>query len=130
MSLIYEIDRNKNELHVIAEGTIRLSDIQVHLQQEREDLVLPWKELIDGRSAALDLSAGEVRWVVQWLRDLSRSGRLGPTAVVVSNDVSYGIMRMLQVLVEDVCPIYPFRDLAEAERWLQAQARAPGLGNS
>jgi hypothetical protein len=29
------------------------------------------------------------------------------------------MMRMLQMLVEDVCIVQPFRDLGEAERWLR-----------
>jgi hypothetical protein len=31
----------------------------------------------------------------------------------------YGVIRMLQMLVEDVCIVQPFRDIEEAERWLR-----------
>ncbi|HEY6147960.1 MAG TPA: hypothetical protein VIZ69_09690 [Thermoanaerobaculia bacterium] len=52
--------------------------------------------------------------------ELGRVHALGPTAVIVCNDVSYGILRMLETLVEDVCDVRPFRDRADGEAWLQS----------
>jgi len=119
MSITYEIDRERNELRVTAWGTITFAEVSAHLLRERQDLVLPWKELIDARSAAPELSSPDVRRIVDLLRDAARTNRLGPTAVVVSTPVAYGMMRMLQILVEDTCIIHPFRVLAEAEQWLR-----------
>ena len=78
----------------------------------------PHRELIDARRAVVRLSSAEAQEIVELLRSLSRSHPLNRIAVVVSTDVAYGVMRMLQTLVEDVCVVQPFRDLAEAERWL------------
>lgn len=52
-------------------------------------------------------------------RHLGQQGVLGPTAIVVADDVTYGMLRMLQTLVEDVCLVWPFRSFPEAEAWLQ-----------
>jgi len=123
MGITYRIDRERNELRAIAEGTVTLADVRAHLLKEWNDLALPYRELIDARRAEIDLSPGEVRSITELLRDYSRSNRLGPTAVVVSAEVAYGMMRMLQMLVEDVCIVHPFRDLAEAEHWLAAWSR-------
>ena len=73
------------------------------------------------------LSREEVEGAVERLRELGRVNALGPTAVVVGNDVSYGILRMLETLVEDFCDVRPFRNRAEAEGWLETmpQARPP-----
>ena len=38
--------------------------------------------------------------------------------MLVSTDFQFGIMRMVEMLVEDVCLIKPFRTEADAERWL------------
>jgi hypothetical protein len=46
---------------------------------------------------------------------------LGPTAVLVSDDVAFGVIRMLEVLVEDICEVRSFRDEQEARAWLAAQ---------
>lgn len=96
-----------------------MAESRAHLQRERRDLALTHRELIDARRAMVGLSATEVREVVELLRSLSRSYRLGRTAVVVSSDVAYGIVRMLQVLVEDICDVHPFLDLGAAEQWLR-----------
>jgi hypothetical protein len=44
---------------------------------------------------------------------------LGPTAVVVGDDAAFGMMRMFQMLLEDVALLRPFRVLADAEDWLR-----------
>ena len=82
------------------------------------DCALPYKELIDARNAVVRLSSSDLQQFVELLRSLARSRRLGPTAVVVSTDVAYGILRMLQILVDDVCVVQPFRELAAAALWL------------
>jgi hypothetical protein len=91
--------------------------------------LLPYRELIDAHGAIIKLSAQEVREVVALLRSMSykrgfnisfNPRPLGPTAVVVSSDVAFGVMRMLETLVEDVCIIKPFRDIPGAEQWLDA----------
>lgn len=38
---------------------------------------------------------------------------------MVSTVVGFGVMRMFDILVEDVCVIRPFWDMEEAERWLR-----------
>ncbi len=117
--LSHSIDPDRKEVTTIAEGTVTLADVRTHLQREREDSALPYRELIDARHAVVRFSAAEVQEIVRLLRSHARNHRLGRTAIVVSSDVAYGIMRMLQMFVEDVCVVQPFRDLATAESWLR-----------
>ena len=108
----------RNKATRIAKGTITLAEVRAYLLRDLKDSEPPYRELIDARGAVVKLSSAEVQEIVELLRSLSRSYRLGRIAVVVSTDVAYGMMRMLQILVEDVCVVQPFRDVAEAERWL------------
>jgi hypothetical protein len=117
--LSHTVDSDRKEVTTIAEGTVTLADVRIHLQREREDMALPFRELIDARHAVVRLSAAEVQEIVRLLRNHARNYRLGRTAIVVSTDVAYGILRMLQMFVEDVCVVRPFRDLATAESWLR-----------
>ena len=110
----HTVDIERNEVTTIAEGTVTLDEVRAHLHREKIDSALPYRELIDARNAVVRLSCTELQQIVELLR----SRRLGPTAVVVSTDVAYGILRMLQILVEDVCVVQPFRDLAAATLWL------------
>jgi hypothetical protein len=120
MPITYTLDRVRRRLFAVARGSITYSEIVAHLEKERDDNGLPFAEIIEATQAYVALSAAEVRRVVDLLRDLGRHNALGPTAVITGNDFSYGIMRMLGILVEDVCAVRPFRDRGEAEEWLDA----------
>jgi hypothetical protein len=121
VSITYSIDRKKRRLTAVATGAVTYPEVLAHLEMERRDGGLPLQELIDGARATAALSAADVREIVQRLREVGRLGALGPTAIVVHDDASYGMMRMLEILVEDVCDVRPFRDRAEAEAWLEAR---------
>jgi hypothetical protein len=114
-------DANFEKLTIVAEGMITLVEVRAHLKREPHDLTLPYGELIDARRAVVHLSSAEVQEIVELLRSCPGRYRPGRTAVVVSTDVAYGVMRMLQILVEDACAVQPFRDLATAEEWLRDQ---------
>jgi hypothetical protein len=102
----------------VAEGPVTLEQIRDHLEEERQEPGLGYSELIDARASDPDLSPADVRVLVALLRWLGERTRLGPTAVLVSTDFQYGITRMVEMMVEDVCLIKPFRTGADAERWL------------
>jgi hypothetical protein len=109
-------------LSVIAEGPIDFEAIRTHLQHERADGGLGYRELIDARRATPAVSSAEVRGIVELIRAEADRVGLGPTAVVVSSDVAFGVLRMVETLVEDVAAIRPFRRYPDAVAWL---ARAP-----
>lgn len=119
MPITYSIDRARRWLFAEAKGSVTYSEVVAHLGKERNDNGLPFNELIDATQATVVFSNAEVRKIVELLRDLGRHNALGPTAVVTGNDISYGTMRMLEILVEDVCDVRPFRDRSEAEAWLK-----------
>jgi hypothetical protein len=116
--LSHTVDTERNEVTTTAEGTITLEEVRAHLTREKSDLALPYRELIDARRAVVSLSSSELQQIVVLLRSLAHNHRLGRTAVVVSTDVAYGIIRTFQLLVEDVCVVQPFRDLTTAAMWL------------
>ena len=117
-------DDARRVLTVVAEGAVDFEEIRAHLLDERAEGALGFRELIDARRAIPSVTATDVRRVVDLVRSEARNVAFGPTAVVVSSDVAYGMLRMLEMLVEDVAAIRPFRDYRDAVRWL-ARAR-PG----
>jgi len=122
-ALSHTVDVERNEVTTIAEGTVTLQEVLAHLHREESDSALACGELIDARHAIVKLSSSDVHQIVEVLRSLARCRRLGRTAVVVSTDVAYGIIKMLQILVEDVCVVQPFRDLTAATLWLRDRTR-------
>lgn len=118
MTIIAKFDHQTRHVYARAEGRITLEEIRDHLEEEREEPGLGFSELIDARGSIPDFSPADVRVLVAWLRWLGERTRLGPTAVVVDSDLEFGMARMVEILVEDVCQVKPFRRMEEAERWL------------
>jgi len=111
-------DHQHRRVTARAEGRVTLEEIRNHLEEERQEPGLAYNELIDARGSVPDVSPADVRVLVAWLRWLGERTRLGPTAVVVDSDFEFGMVRMVEILVEDVCLVKPFRDKLDAELWL------------
>jgi hypothetical protein len=120
MPVNHTVDHGRRAMHATAAGPITMDDIRKHLAGERRDRAMGYCELIEATGATVAFSAGDVRKTVDLLHVLSQEGALGPTAIVVGDDVSYGMVRMLGMLVEGLCEVRPFRGLHEAELWLTA----------
>lgn len=113
------IDHAERLIMVIADGSITWEDVRAHLLQERLEEGLSYRELIDARTATPAWSSAQARDIVLLLTTFSQQSALGPTAVVVSDCFGFGMMRMLEILLDDVCLVKPFYDYDSAERWLQ-----------
>ena len=118
MTITCSIDHDRRYMEATASGQVAWEEVRTHLLEERREHGLTYAELIDARSATPTWSSAQAREIVELLTALGRESRLGPTAVVVSHDFAYGMLRMLEMLLEDVCIVRPFRDYHEAEQWL------------
>jgi hypothetical protein len=121
--IIGAIDHERNEIEAVAFGPIHYAEVEKHLLEERSIDGLAYKEFIDGRDAGLAfaLSPAEIRQIVALVRSLSQQLKLGPTAVLVLTDFAYGIMRAMEMLLEDVAEIRPFREEKLARSWLASK---------
>jgi hypothetical protein len=115
MPIQFTFDSERHRVEASADGPVSYVEIAVHLSQERGAGLLPFSELIDGTHGIPTFTPAQVRDLVSILRSLGAEHALGPTAVVVGSDFAYGMMRMIELLTEDVCQIRPFRSRAEAE---------------
>ena len=118
MPIIMKVDHERKEVDCVAVGPISYSDVVNHLLAERNFKGLAYKEFVDARGAGLVWTPEQGRQIVGLIRSFSKESSLGPTAVLVSSDVAFGVMRMLEILVEDVCEVKPFRDEQDARAWL------------
>ena len=118
MPITATFDHQHRRVVAVAEGRITLDEIRSHLEEERQEPALGHSELVDGRGVIPDFPPADVRVLVAWLRWLGERTRLGPTAVVVDSDLAFGIVRMVEMLVDDVCQVKPFRNKLDAELWL------------
>lgn len=118
MTLTANFDHAREKITARAAGPISLEDVRNHLDVERRAKSLSYRELIDARGYVPSFSAADVREIVSTLRELALKTPLGPTAIVVDSEVGYGMVRMVEILIEDVAEVKPFRNLEDAERWL------------
>jgi len=124
MPISMSIDHARRQVVARVSGPVTLADISSHLESERAEGGLPFGELMDGRGSQPDISPAEIREIVGILRQYGSTTRLGPTAIIVGTDLEYGMIRMLEMLAEDLCEIRPFREQEEAESWLATVDRA------
>ena len=118
MAITCAIDHDLGYMEAIANDPIGWEEVRTHLRAERFEGGLSYRELIDARAAAPTWSAAQAREIVALLTAFGRKSVLGPTAVVVSSEFAFGMMRMLEILLEDVCIVKPFRDYDAAVQWL------------
>jgi hypothetical protein len=118
MGITFSVDHAHRFVSARAEGPITLADISAHIERERLAGALAYRELIDGRGASPAFSSEDVRSLVAILRQLGSDSLLGPTAVLVDSEVGYGVLRMLETLLDDVCALRPFYQQEGAEEWL------------
>ena len=124
MPIVIEgIDQTLQELNSAAFGAIHYYDVEKHLIEERIVNGLAYKEFIDGRDATLSfaLSPSEIRQIVALMRVLSEQSKLGATAVLVESDFAFGIMRAMEMLLDDIAEVRPFRDEKLARSWLASR---------
>jgi hypothetical protein len=122
MPIRYSIDPIHQRLLTHADGVVTFHDINAHLDEEQRNRDLTRAELVDARGATTDLTADQVRRLVQRAASMLRDVQLGPTAIVTSNDVLFGMARMYSILADGVgANAEAFREMASAIKWLDSQ---------
>jgi hypothetical protein len=112
------VDHTAQRVYTAGIGQVTYQDVIDHLKQEELKNGLPYSELIDATGATTAFSADEIRRIADYIRVLGHNHKLGKAAIIVKDDVTYGMSRMLCILLEDVIETNVFRDKAEAINWL------------
>lgn len=125
MPITSTIDHDRQYMASTATGLITWEEVRDHLLDERRDGGLCYPEIIDARTAKPIWSSAQARDIVALLNLLGRESALGPTAVVVASDLALGMLRMIEIMLDDVCLIRPFQDAKAAEQWLRDLKKIP-----
>jgi hypothetical protein len=123
MPITWFVDNQRGRLQTRAVGRISYEEILKHLEVEGRERALGYHELFDADDATTTLTGDQVRQLVWHVRHLLAREPFGPTAIVATNDLVYGMARMLAIWCEDTGPSFGvFRDVATAEGWLDGLA--------
>ncbi len=105
-------------IDTVCHGRVTHADIVAHIDTEAGQGLLHRPELIDATAATAAFSAAEARDLYDFVHELGQRRPLGTVAVVVNDDLTYGMVRMLGLLADRLTPVHPFRDRPTAEAWL------------
>jgi hypothetical protein len=120
-AITYVIDRLLQKMTTNADGMVTFKDINEHLDAEERERAMGLPELIDATQATTNLTSDQVRSIVRRVVATAKRIPAGPTAIVASDDVVFGMARMYSILMEDsAAPVGVFRDRASARSWLDA----------
>ena len=120
MAITYSIDPSSRLMLTRADGVVTFHDVNAHLDVEQRNRDLDRPELIDACGATTDLTSADIRRLVQRAGAMLRTVDLGPTAIVTTSDVVYGMARMYSILAEGVgVNVEVFRDMDAATKWLR-----------
>ncbi len=126
MPITERVDQVAGMVYTTITGSIVAAEVLAHIERERLGHGLSYPEFIDARGFYPDFNGDHVRMIVERLRAHSQRTALGPTAVLVDSDVGYGMLRMLEMMLDDVASVRPFRDADEATTWLR-ETGSPGV---
>lgn len=118
MPIEYSYDAEERLIRTVASGDVTPADVAAALHQVSTEPWFPAPSLADVREATASFTGEQVRTVAANFRRFDPQFRNSPIAVIVSSDLSYGFVRMLGLLLDDVATIVPFRDVESAMAWL------------
>ncbi len=126
MAISYVLDRARGRMHTKVEGQVTVIDILGHLDAVRRDEALPYVELIDARNVGQSLlSATDIWRAAKLVLNTKVNASYGPRAVILRDDVTFGLTRIFTNIVSGRIPIEAFRDEAKAQEWLARWSRSP-----
>ena len=124
MPISFRIDDTAKRIYTVAEGVITYEDLLGHMNSDVPPGVAVYAEIFDCTEATTDLTADKVRKLATERERIAASrAASGPVAVVATNDLFFGMLRMFDILTSQVRPIQVFRDIREAEKWLDSIER-------
>jgi hypothetical protein len=125
MPITSVLDQTRKHVVTTVTGAISVNDILAHFQDARSRQTLPYTEFIDVRRVTSPwLSSADLWQAASVVRSFKNDDYLGPRAVLVGNELTFGLTRMFANLLGDYFPIQIFRDADQAQAWL-AQASRP-----
>jgi hypothetical protein len=125
MPITYTIDKQRRFILRIISGAATSDEILASLAEvlKHPDYHPGMKSLTDLRAIQHYASPQEVRQIANFILGREEEVRGGKAAIVVSQDVSFGMARMLEMLTESSqLSIRVFKNLKEAYEWLEIEA--------
>jgi hypothetical protein len=126
MPVTYQIDGANRLVHTTCSGPITVADVIDHFRVLEQDPACPncVDVLLEVQASTTAPKTAELRSVAREIARVSGRVQFGVCAIVASTDVLFGMMRMFEVFAEEnFHKTQAFREIGEAEEWLDSQRR-------
>ena len=119
MTITTRLNKKTSRVHTLVKGTLNYKDFLTHIEATRPRLAPSWPELFDAREVRTDMTTAEITDLCYAAQAAATRVEIGPTAILATNDLLYGLARMYSGLCGGHAnPIEVFRELRSAEDWL------------
>jgi hypothetical protein len=119
MPITFVVDQLQRRVHTTVTGDVTSAELMEHFQAVQRAGVLSYPEVVElGNTELPSISVQEIWAAAKMVRGLPSAHGVGPRAVVVANDLQFGLSRVFTSVVEGALPIEIFRERQAAERWL------------
>ena len=126
MPIRLQIDEARRRLYTRAEGLVTYAEMCAHVNTELSAEAATYGELVDCTGATTNVTGDEIRQLARERQRVDEQQRRpGPVAIVATDNVFFGMLRMFDMLTDRVRPIRVFRDAREAMQWLDEVADSP-----
>jgi len=117
MPLDWTIDHDRKRILAIAEGDVTRAQFEAYLDAMASERALAYPKLFDGLAG--DTSMGPYELLAVAARIRSYHGEpVGPVALVLPEDKTHLVLRVLGALAAAKRPLRIFRSRKSAQRWL------------
>jgi hypothetical protein len=121
MPLNWTISHPHRLVTVVAEGDVTREEIEQYLDGVVTSGALAYRKIFDATNGGIVTDSNDMMILGARIRAYPAFGRLGPLAIVATNDRSRWQARLFLQLAEVDRPIKIFRSAGAARKWLDAQ---------
>jgi hypothetical protein len=125
MSITYERDDLRRRITLTLDGPFDVDAIVATFDRQASERTWRYGRLYDARGVRDTPTTEQIRALLGHVRERIRvHGPRGPVAVVTEHSALYGMARMYMSLGENDGTVEVFRNVADADSWLNARAIA------
>ncbi len=120
MPIHWTIDSQHQLVRVTIEGALTRADADGYLDAVERSGAAAYRKLVDGRAGTMGMDHDDVMAICVRIRNFHHGHPVGALAVVLSDDKSEAVARILGILATADRPIRIFAALPPAQRWIES----------
>jgi hypothetical protein len=126
MPISYQIDHEQRRIYTHCEGVVTYEEFRAHMNAEEGSAAASYGEIFDCTDATTNITPDQIRRLAAERQTVAERRKPAPVAMVATNDHFFGMLRMFDILTEQIRPMQVFRRIEAAEQWLDEIARRWG----